>query len=115
METTNAISTRTQVVSLSKANYSVREIADMLDISEGTVSYHRANEKNGVVAQAPRTIAEPDAQAYGHIEDMTLKVKTMSRDKYSVRGIAKALKLSESAVSYHRAKPPVVVQLNLEF
>lgn len=112
METT-INNTRAQVVELSTTGYSVSQIAQMLNVSEGTVSYHRRNEKNGVVSQAPRTVAEPEAEAYAGIQDMTLKVKIMTQDGYSVRGISKSLGVSEGTVSYHRAKPPVVTQLQL--
>lgn len=114
METTSTANTRTQVTELTKTGYSVRQISEMLNVSEGTVSYHRKNEKLGIEAKPKQTLREPDASTYGHITDTHLKVKTMSNDGYSVRGIAKALNISESAVSYHRAKKePVQLALAL--
>ena len=114
METTGTTNTRTQVATLTAANYSVRQISEMLGVSETTVSYHRRNEKNGTVAKPKQTLREPDAQAYGHIADTHAKVKTMSLDGYSVAGIAKALNISDSAVSYHRRKKePVQLTLAL--
>lgn len=112
MNATN--NTRTQAVTLANNGYSVRQIAEMLGVSEGTVFYHKKNERLGIAPQPKQTLREPDASAFAYITDTHTKVASMTAEGYSVRGIAKALDLSKSAVSYHRAKK-TPVQLALGF
>ncbi len=104
--------TRSRVSELTAQGYSVRNIASMLGVSEGTVSYHRKNNRLGVETKPKAQVRTADASAYAHIADMTVKVRTMQNDGISVRGTAIALGVSETTVSYHRRKKePVQLQL----
>ena len=95
-------SIKAKALELTGKGYSVADIASILGVSEGTVSYHRRNPESAKIEKVKIAI---DAEELARKSSLKEKVTFLTTRGYSVAEISSELGVSEGTVSYHRRAP----------